>query len=52
VDGWTIFTWCLIRNHDHLVLKTTEIALRRSLSDATDSGSEMPPAFSTNTETR
>lgn len=32
LDGWTIFAWCLMGNHYHLVLKTTEIDLWRSMA--------------------
>lgn len=32
LDGWTIFAWCLMGNHYHLVLRTGEIALWRSMA--------------------
>ena len=32
LDGWTIFAWCLMGDHYHLVLKTGEIALWRSMA--------------------
>ena len=32
LDGWTIFAWCLMGNHYHLVLRTNEIELWRSMA--------------------
>jgi REP element-mobilizing transposase RayT len=32
LDGWTIFAWCLMGNHYHLVLKTQTIDLWRSMA--------------------
>ena len=32
LDGWTIFAWCLMGNHYHLVLKTQDIVLWRSMA--------------------
>lgn len=30
-DGWTLFAWCLMSNHFHLVLRTATIPLWRSM---------------------
>ena len=32
LDGWTIFAWCLMGNHYHLVLRTQEIDLWRTMA--------------------
>jgi len=32
LDGWTVFAWVLMGNHYHLVLKTGDIALWRSMA--------------------
>ena len=32
LDGWTIFAWCIMGNHYHLVLRTEEIGLWRSMA--------------------
>ena len=32
LDGWTIFAWCLMGNHHHLVLKTRDVELWRSMA--------------------
>jgi REP element-mobilizing transposase RayT len=32
LDGWTIFAWCLMANHYHVVLRTKEIELWRSMA--------------------
>ena len=32
LDGWTIFAWCLMGNHFHLVLKTRNVDLWRSMA--------------------
>jgi REP element-mobilizing transposase RayT len=32
LDGWTIFAWCLMGNHYHLVLRTGELDLWRSMA--------------------
>ncbi|TFG39440.1 MAG: transposase, partial [Candidatus Aminicenantes bacterium] len=32
IDGWTVFAWCLMGNHYHLVLKTRDIVLWRSMA--------------------
>ena len=32
LDGWTVFAWVLMGNHYHLVLRTGEIALWRSMA--------------------
>jgi len=32
LDGWTIFAWCIMGNHYHLVVKTGEVALWRSMA--------------------
>jgi REP element-mobilizing transposase RayT len=32
LDGWTVFAWCLMGNHYHLVLRTEEIDLWRSMA--------------------
>ena len=32
LDGWTIFAWCLMGNHYHLVLKTKNVDLWRSMA--------------------
>ncbi len=32
LDGWTIYAWCLMGNHYHLVLKTRDIDLWRSMA--------------------
>jgi REP element-mobilizing transposase RayT len=32
LDGWTVFAWCLMGNHYHLVLKTRDIVLWRSMA--------------------
>ena len=32
LDGWTIFAWCLMGNHYHLVLRTGEVDLWRSMA--------------------
>ncbi len=32
LDGWTIFAWCLMGNHYHLVLRTKDIDLWRSMA--------------------
>jgi REP element-mobilizing transposase RayT len=32
LDGWTVFAWCLMGNHYHLVLKTRNIDLWRSMA--------------------
>ena len=32
LDGWTIFAWCLMGNHYHLVLRTEGIDLWRSMA--------------------
>jgi len=32
LDGWTVFAWVLMGSHYHLVLKTGEIALWRSMA--------------------
>jgi REP element-mobilizing transposase RayT len=32
LDSWTIFAWCLMGNHYHLVLRTYEIDLWRSMA--------------------
>lgn len=32
LDGWTIFAWCLMGNHYHLVLRTKEVDLWRSMA--------------------
>lgn len=30
-DGWTLFAWCLMPNHFHLILRTATIPLWRSM---------------------
>ena len=32
LDGWTIFAWCLMGNHYHLVLRTQSVDLWRSMA--------------------
>lgn len=32
LDGWTVFAWCLMGNHYHLVLKTRKVDLWRSMA--------------------
>jgi len=32
LDSWTIYAWCLMGNHYHLVLKTNDVALWRSMA--------------------
>jgi REP element-mobilizing transposase RayT len=32
LDGWTVFAWCLMGNHYHLVLKTGSVDLWRSMA--------------------
>ena len=32
LDSWTIYAWCLMGNHYHLVLKTKDVALWRSMA--------------------
>jgi len=32
LDGWTIFAWCVMGNHYHLVVRTGEIDLWRSMA--------------------
>ena len=32
LDSWTIFAWCLMGNHYHLVLKTRDVDLWRSMA--------------------
>jgi REP element-mobilizing transposase RayT len=32
LDGWTVFAWCLMGNHYHLVLKTRIVDLWRSMA--------------------
>jgi len=32
LDGWTVFAWCLMGNHYHLVVQTGEIDLWRSMA--------------------
>jgi len=32
LDGWTVFAWCLMGNHYHLVLRTREVDLWRSMA--------------------
>jgi REP element-mobilizing transposase RayT len=32
LDGWTVFAWCLMGNHYHLVLKTRNVDLWRSMA--------------------
>jgi len=32
LDGWTIFAWCLMGNHYHLVLRTKDMDLWRSMA--------------------
>jgi REP element-mobilizing transposase RayT len=32
LDRWTVFAWCLMGNHYHLVLKTDDISLWRSMA--------------------
>jgi REP element-mobilizing transposase RayT len=32
LDGWTVFAWCLMGNHYHLVLKTRQVDLWRSMA--------------------
>ena len=32
LDHWTVFAWCLMGNHYHLVLKTGEVHLWRSMA--------------------
>ena len=32
LDGWTVFAWCLMGNHYHLVLKTRDADLWRSMA--------------------
>ena len=32
LDGWTIFAWCLMGNHYHLVLKSGQVDLWRSMA--------------------
>ena len=32
LDGWTIFAWCLMGNHYHLVLRTKDVDLWRSMA--------------------
>jgi len=32
LDGWTILAWCLMGNHFHLVLKTRDVDLWRSMA--------------------
>jgi len=29
LDGWTIFAWCLMGNHYHLILKTGAVVLHQ-----------------------
>ena len=31
LDGWTVFAWCVMRNHYHLVLRTRVVDQWRSL---------------------
>ena len=32
LDGWTVFAWCLMGNHYHLVLRTGDLDLWRSMA--------------------
>jgi len=32
LDGWTVFAWCLMGNHYHLVLRTRNVELWRSMA--------------------
>lgn len=32
LDGWTVLAWCLLGNHYHLVLKTLDVDLWRSMA--------------------
>jgi REP element-mobilizing transposase RayT len=32
LDGWTVFAWCLMGNHHHLVVRTRDVDLWRSMA--------------------
>jgi len=34
-DGWTVFAWCVMSNHFHLVLRTSAEIIRKIIRDTT-----------------